>query len=300
MMRRLFLSLARMHSTFGRLILIGSCIISFACHSSPAINQFEIKDLDVEVGQWEFQSQNAHSWNQPRRRFIEDKPGDFEYDDNSVVRARHALEAEAGVLDWLRMRVGVEFGKERLDDPPALFLGDDFDALKLEEIAVEWVAVFIPVEPHRVGLGLLVEYQHLLESEEPNSIVLGPIVETEWAGWELVLNPTFVHFFGGNPRDTKVDFAYGAHILYDMTLALNVGIEAYGTLERLWSTGTRSVESSLFGEHDLHRLGPTAYYQHIFAGGDDQQVLSIGLGLLFGMNDNTPDYIFKWSVEFEF
>lgn len=56
MMCRLFLSLARMHSTFVRLILIGSCIISFVCHSSPAINQFEIKALDIEVGKREFQS----------------------------------------------------------------------------------------------------------------------------------------------------------------------------------------------------------------------------------------------------
>lgn len=168
-----------MNPIYARLILTGSCIISFASHSSPTINQFEIKDLDVEVGQWEFQSQNAYSWDQPRRQFIEDEPSNFEYDDNSVVSARHALEAEVEVVDWLRMRVGVEFEKERLDDPPALFLRDDFDALKLEEIAVEWVAVFIPVEPLGVGLGLLVEYQQLLESEEPNSFVVGPIVETD-------------------------------------------------------------------------------------------------------------------------
>ena len=59
-------------------------------------------------------------------------------------------------------------------------------------------------------------------------------------------------------------------------------------------------EASLFADHDLNRLGPSAYYQHIFAGGEDQQVLSNGVGLFFGMNDNTPDYTFKWSVEFEF
>jgi len=56
----------------------------------------------------------------------------------------------------------------------------------------------------------------------------------------------------------------------------------------------------LFGERDLHRLGPSAYYQYVVAGGDDKQVLSIGLGLFFGMNDSTPDYTFKWSVEFEY
>ena len=170
-----------MNSTGIRLILIGGCIISFACHASPAINQFEIKDLDVEVGQWEFQSQNAHSWGQPSRRFAEDEPGEFEYDENSVVRARHALEAEAGILAWPRMRIGIEYEKERLDDPPALFMRDDFDSLNLEEIAVEWVAVLVPVERYGIGLGLLVEYQHLLESEEPDSIVVGPIVQTRWA-----------------------------------------------------------------------------------------------------------------------
>ncbi len=43
---------------------------------------------------------------------------------------------------------------------------------------MEWAAAFVPVERSGIGLDLLVEYQHLLESEEPNSIVVGPIVET--------------------------------------------------------------------------------------------------------------------------
>ena len=61
------------------------------------------------------------------------------------------------------------------------------------------------------------------------------------------MNPSFVQFFGGKPNDSKVDFTYGAHILCDLTPALDIGVEAYGTLERLWSSGTRSLEVQLFG-----------------------------------------------------
>ena len=279
--------------------LAGYLIVS-TCAAGPVINQFEIKDLEVEVGQWEFQSQNAHAWGQPGRRFIERQLDDIDYDDNSVVRQRHALEMEVGVLEWLRTRVGIEFEKERLDDPPAIANRNDFDSLKLEEIALEGVAVMLAREGDGVGLGLLVEYQHVLESAEPDSIVLGPIIDTAWSRWNVVLNPTFVQFFGGSPSDDKLDFAYAAHVLYDLTPTWAVGIETYGTVERLGSTGTRSDEGRLFGDHDLHRAGPSAYYRCAFGRGEEPQLLTVGIGLFFGLNDATPSHTLKWSVEFEY
>ena len=34
--------------------------------------------------------------------------------------------------------------------------------------------------------------------------------------------------------------------------------------------------------------------------GDNGVEVILGFGLLFGLNDNTPDTTFKWSVEVEF
>lgn len=240
------------------------------------------------------------AWGQPGRRFIEHRPDDIDYDDNSVVRQRHALEMEVGGFEWLRTRIGIEFEKERLDDPPALANRNDFDSLKLEEIALEGVAVMLAREGDGIGLGVLVEYQHVLESADPDSIVFGPIVDTAWSRWHLVLNPTFVQFFGGSPSDDKLDLAYGAHVLYDLTPTWTVGIETYGTVERLASSGTRSDEGRLFGDHDLHRAGPSAYYRCTFGGSGEPQLLTMGIGLFFGLNDATPAHTLKWSVEFEF
>ena len=137
-------------------------VFSIPCFAGPAINQFEVKDLEIEIGQWEFQSQNAHSWSQPRRRYIEVEEGEFEYDDNTVVRQRHALEIEVGTFSWMRNRLGIEFEKERVDDPGTFAMRDDFDSLELEEIAAEAVVVFVPVDRFGVGVGMLFEYQYLL------------------------------------------------------------------------------------------------------------------------------------------
>ncbi len=277
-------------------MLVG--LFPLPCQATPAVNQFEIKDLEIEVGVWEFQSQNAHTWGQPKRRFIEESPGAFEYDDNSVVQQRHALEIEVGSFAWMRNRIGIEFEKERLEEPATFSERNGFDSLKLEEIAAEAVIVFVDEE--RFGIGLLIEYQHVLEAEEADSIVFGPILAHSWGRWDIVLNPAFVQFFGGEDNDDKLDFTYGAHILYTVSPALTLGLESYGTIDRLGATGDGGETAMRFGDHDLHRLGPIAYYRKIFHGEEDEHTLTLGLGLFFGLNQYTPDATFKWSIEYEF
>ncbi|MFI0460029.1 MAG: hypothetical protein ACH254_20785, partial [Candidatus Thiodiazotropha endolucinida] len=61
-------------------------------------------------------------------------------------------------------------------------------------------------------------------------------------------------------------------------------------------------EAHLFGDHNQHRLGPVFYYTGGLGGestGEESSV-STGVGLLFGINDNTPDTTLKWSVEVDF
>ena len=281
---------------FLSLILIS--IRGFA--GGPAINQFEVKDLEVEVGQWEFQSQNAYSWGHPERDFVEDEPGEFEFDENTVVRQRYALEIEVGVLDWLRTRFGVEYEQERIDDPITITERNEFESLTLEEIALEGVAVLSPLEGSGIGWGILVEYQFVRDRSESDSLVLGPILEGQFDNWSVVMNPALVQFFNGDEKDDKVDFTYALQISYKLSQKWDIALESYGTIDRLGNSGKRSEESKLFGDHDLHRLGPVAYFNHIIGNIEDAQQLSLGVGLFLGLTNDTPDTTLKWSLEYEF
>lgn len=305
-----------------------TAIAAPSASAGPAVNQFEVKNLSNEPGEIEFQSQNAHVFGQPRRKFLEPVPGNIEYDGNSLVRQRHALEAELTLTRWLRTRVGIEFESERLDDPVSFAEANSFAPLSLTEIAVEGVVILIPVKTQGVGLGMLAEYQHPIgEPGEAATLFAGPIVQAKYGAWDFVANLMLVkHMRGGEPgpghpgRDEKLDFAYATHLQYEMSGAWTFSLEAYGTIDRLGNSGTRSDEAILFGDHDQHRIGPVVYYTFKTAAGgadgsacagkvksvsddiDDDEGASvrIGVGLLFGLNDNTPDHSLKWSVEVEF
>ena len=289
-------------------LLTRSClalfIVNVVCMSSalagPAINQFEVKDLDVEVGQWEFQSQNAYSWDQPDRDSIEESPGEFEFDENTVVRQRYALELELGISPRFRSRFGIELEQERVDDPQSFTRRNNFDSLVLEELALEGVWVLLPADENSIGLGLLAEYQYTLESSEADSLVLGPIIEFTGKRWSLLLNPAFVQFFNGEEDDDKLDFTYAIQLAHAFSEQWILAVEAYGTIDRLGSTGKPNEEAELFGDHDQHRLGPIAYYQHRIGRGEDQSELSLGIGFFAGLNSNTPNNTFKLSIEYEF
>ena len=290
--------------------------------AGPAINQFELKDLDAEPGRLEYQSQNAHMWNRPRRKIARDDDGGLIYDDNSIARQRHAQELEYSFTEFFRMRIGIEFEKERIEDPMSFAEANNFEDLKLEELAIEGVTIFLPVRNGQgVGFGMLVEYQHILEKGELNSIVFGPIVQAESGPWLMVTNILFVHFFGegertdeGLERDNKWDFGYATQLLYEVSDAWSLGIEAYGTFDRIGDSGMPGEEREVFGDHDQHRAGPIVYYtfelgdKHVASFEDTNDAkhdngeieVSLGVGMFFGLNENTPDHTLKWSVEIEY
>ncbi|MEQ1714479.1 MAG: hypothetical protein ABL907_00610 [Hyphomicrobium sp.] len=299
--------------------------------AGPAVNQFEVKNLSNEPGELEFQSQNAHIFGQPRRKFLETTPGNFEYDGNALARQRHALEMEMTLTHFLRTRVGIEYESERLDDPATFADANRFAPLSLTEIAVEGVVILAPVKTQGIGFGALVEYQHPIgDPGEAATLFAGPIIQAKSGAWDFVANLMLVkHLRGGEPgpahlgRDEKWDFAYATHVQYKFSDAWTFSLEAYGTIDRLGNSGTRSDEAILFGDHDQHRIGPVVYYTFKTAalagspaGGakpgkikalsgdngddDDGASVRVGVGLLFGLNDNTPDHSLKWSVEVEF
>lgn len=294
----------RLRDTFLALLLaVSAASLGLPAAAGPAIGQFELKDLEAGAGYMEFQSQNAWSFGQPGRKMATAPSGETLYDDNTVLKQRHALEIEMGFSTYLKMRLGIEFEKERIDDPTSRLEANAFDDLTLSELGGEVIAILVPREGDGAGLGLVVEVERPLESEEQTGLVFGPILELASGPWSASLIPMLVYSFGGEvepgeQRDNKLDFAYAAQATYTFSETWALAIEAYGTVERVLGAGHPSEEVRLFGDHTQHRLGPVLYYSYDIE--DDGPTVSIGTGFLAGLTPDTPDGTLKLSVEVEF
>lgn len=176
------------------LVIVCLFISSYTTKAGPGIGQFEMKDLEIEVGAIEFQSQNAHSFGQPNRKFINDD-GEFEFDENEYIRQRHALEIEVSLTSFIRSRIGIAFEKERFDEPASLAHTNSFDALKLSEAAFETILVIQPPSERQLGFGLLAELEFAVQDEDQSkSIIFGPILEYNVDAWQALANIWCVSF----------------------------------------------------------------------------------------------------------
>jgi hypothetical protein len=308
--------------------ILAPILVVLWCASPPAgaepfIGQFELKNLESEPGMYEFQSQNAWSWDQPPRQ-VATGPDGLEFDENSVVRQRHALELEMGLTHAIKMRIGVEFEKERLDEPATLEQANEFGSLSLTEVGAEVIAVVAPREGDGGGLGVVAELEGPADQEESNNLTLGPILEFQSGRWFAAAVPMFVYAFGGDidegeQVDNKWDFAYATQVTYTFSDTWALALEGYGTVDRLGSSGHPSESAELFGDFDQHRAGPVLYYSLGLGGsrgpgqpvsgsalaagsGEEEEgaTLTIGLGLLAGLNGSTPDQTLKLSIEVDF
>jgi hypothetical protein len=239
------------------------------------------------------------------------------FDENSIERQRHALELEFGFNNRIKMRVGIEFEKERIEDPATLEQADDYEDLELTEYGAEIIAVLMPREDDGAGLGFVAEFEAPIDDEESSGLVLGPILEYQSGSWFAAAVPMVVHQFGGEAEDgeeidDKWDFAYAAQLVYTFSPAWSLALEGYGTVERIGSTGHPSESAEIFGDFDQHRLGPVLYFTYplgdsnssasntLLSDDGEGMSLDIGLGLLAGLNSNTPDFTFKLSIEVDF
>lgn len=296
--------------------------------AGPAVNQFEVKDLEVEQGEVEIEDQSDFITSQPRRKFVEGDD-EIEFDDNEIARQRHEIEIGFGLTNWLKVSAGLEFEEERVDDPPSFGKANDFESLTLTESSVTGLVVLVPLKDNGIGLGAYAELQ-LPASQEARTLFIGPIVQAKSGPFSATGNFAFVKFMGGEqefeedasgeevklPRDEKWDFAYFTQVKYDATETFALALEAYGTIDRLGDSGNATEAAKAIGDQDQHRIGPAAYYtfkgpakasakdDDDGAGGDDDDDeggnVTVGAGVLFGLNDNTPDTTIKTGLEVEF
>lgn len=252
----------------GKVLAFVVATVGSAAIAEPAVNQFETKDLEVDAGNLQFQSQNAFSAGQPRRKISESVAGERAFDSNAVVRERLAQELEVHLTDFFRMRVGLEFEKQRLDDPGTLERANAYDSLKLSELAIEGVLVLVPPKDRGLGIGLIAEYQHAMSAQEADTLFMGTILQSVAGPWSATTNLFMVRHFapvqmqadGQTFRDNKWDFAYAAQVRYKYSETWSFAVEGYGTVDRVIGSGHQSEDALLFGGYDQHRVGPIVYY----------------------------------------
>ena len=302
--------------------LIAAVAIVPAALAGPAVNQFEVKDLDVEQGELEVELQSDWASGMPRRKSVTED-GETEFDDNEIARQRHSLEVGFGLTDWLRFSTGVEWEEERIDDAASLAEANSFGDLELTEFQFEGQVVLIPVAKHGIGLGAYAELE-IPRFGEARSLYFGPIVQAVSGPWSATGNFAFVKSMGGTPeegeaRDEKWDFAYFTQVKYELSSTWALALEAYGSIDRLGNSGTASEAARSIGDQDQHRIGPVVYYAFSAGGGaspskaeaDDDEAgggddddegtgVTLSAGVLFGLTDDTPDTTIKTGLEIEF
>ena len=307
----------------------GLVMVSNPAAAGPAVNQFEVEEVNVEQGEVEIQISSDWSLGRPRRGIIIEDPADPDsdviFDDNSITKQRHSVEVGLGLSNWLQLSAGFEFEEERVDDPLTIDEANSFERLQFTEIQAGAKVVLVPIKGNGLGLAAYAELNHP-KSAEASQLFFGPIIQAVNGPFSATANLALVKFIGGDretevddnglpfslPRDDKLDFAYFTQVKYQATPALGLALEAYGAIDRLGSTGHEPDDAALFGAHDQHFIGPVAYYRIKTAtgsaakagaddddksGDDDDGGTTVGAGVLFGLNDNTPDTTLKLSVE---
>lgn len=288
---------------------IAAILSASAAAAGPALDQYEIKDLDTEPGAIEIESQNDLSSGNPRRSVRPDGAGVIA-DTNSITRQREGLEIEIGLTSFVKLRLGVEFEQGRIDDPESFSDARRMGPLEFDDYGAETIWTIVPRKGDGIGAGILVEWDQPVHAEEASTLTIGPIIEWQRGAWSGTLNPTVIQYFGGAPEDThKVDFGYAARVMYRSSNEYALALESYGGVERI--SGNNIGESErLFGKFNQYRLGPVFYWT--FADDDDTSSATskakaernvettIGTGLLLGLNKDTPATTIKLSLDIDY
>jgi hypothetical protein len=251
----------------GTLVLCTAALIIAPEPAQGQFNQFEIKEPKVEKGEFEIEYSGDYSFGQPRRRFIETSPGEFEFDANEFTRQRHTIGIGYGFTKWLSLQIAAEAEEERFDDAETLARARSFDNLKFTEIQIEGTIVLVPAEKQGFGAAFLFEHNIAIERSEGDQLFLGAALQYTWGAWSATANLYAVKLFGGREelddrfiQDERWDFQYAAQLKYQAGEKLALALESYGVVERLGNSGTKSEERELFGDFDRFLLGPVVYY----------------------------------------
>jgi high-affinity iron transporter len=201
--------------------------------------------------------------------------GHYDFDGNDALDGGQAykLEFEWSPTAWWRTEALVEWESEA---------GEDLDATE-----VAWENVFQLTEQGKywADFGLLAEYAHSLEDDGEDAIELALLAQKDFGRNEARVNLVFEQ-----PLESGADLEmeYRWQYRYRLEERFEPGIEMYGGLGEWGEFGS-------FNDHE-QQLGPAMYGKLRTAGG----AFKYEAGLLFGLNDETPDATLRFLLEYEF
>ncbi len=277
-------------------LIVGSFLVLAAVLPGSAKAQFTINSPKVEKGEVEVETHGAIQSGFPKS----------EDDDSGETRVRqgHEVEIGYGLTDFWKAELGLSFQKP---------VGDGFQASAIE---LENTLQLGTVERWNMTFGLLASVSlGIGGADEPDSFEIGPLLQfgDEKSG-SLILNGIFGKTFGDN-REDGIGFEYAAQVRFPVTEKVGLGAEAFGEIEDIG-------HSPAFDETEL-RVGPMLYLSFGdnddddkggkrkskggdddddkgLKGGDKEPEVTLGMGVLFGATDATPDVTFKWDLEVSF
>jgi len=201
--------------------------------------------------------------------------GHYDFDGNDALDGGQAYKLEFEWSPFARWRTEalVEWESEA---------GEDLDATE-----VAWENVFQLTEQGKywADFGLLAEYAYSLEDDGEDAIELALLAQKDFGRNEARVNLVFEQ-----PLESGADLEmeYRWQYRYRLEERFEPGIEMYGGLGEWGEFGS-------FNDHE-QQLGPAIYGKLRTAGG----AFKYEAGLLFGLNDETPDATLRFLLEYEF
>jgi high-affinity iron transporter len=159
------------------------------------------------------------------------------------------------------------------------------DSLEATEIASENVFQLTEQGQYWADVGVLAEYVHSLGTDGHEALELGLLVQKDVGRHEGRLNLLFEREFTGG-ADTEVGYAW--QYRYRLAEHFEPGLEMYGGLGNADDLGALNDHEQQIGPAFFGKLRTTT------------GALKYEAGLLFGLNDQTPDATLRFLLEYEF
>jgi hypothetical protein len=277
---------------FRAIFAASAFLLSAFVLPGPASAQFSIKSPEIEKGI------EVETHGSIQSGF----PDADEEETEGRIRQGHEVSIGYGLTDFWKAELGLTLQKPVDDGLEASSI--EFENTFQLGTVDRWNATFGLLASVSLGIG---------GADEPDAFEFGPLVQfgDEKSG-TVILNGIFEKTFGDN-REEGVGFEYAAQLRYPVAEKVGLGAEAFGEIEDIGNAPSFDdtelrVGPMLFlsfGEDDDDAKGKKGK-----RGGDDddkglrsgaeEPKIELGMGVLFGVTEATPDVTFKWDLEVSF
>ena len=189
-------------------------------------------------------------------------------------RAVHKFDDE----DEHKIRLGLGYGINSFWFVEGYVIGEKKSGEEFDIADVEIESKFQLTEQGQYWLdaGLLIELEKEI-SEGVWEFKAGPIFRKQIRNWDITTNFLVEKKFGPDNTEHEVELLGAAQLKYRYSPSLEPAIEYYG-------------------DEATHAIGPVLLGKTRWGG----TPVKWELGALAGLNDDTPDFILRWLLEWEF